>query len=414
MSFKMFSFSLGLAALASLVAVKASGAPASLTLESLKPDKVTLKSAGKLAFGPDGILFVADATDSKIVALDTGDRTPRKTAPQLDVKGLNLKIAAMLATTPKQLVIDDVVVNPISKNIYISASPSRGPEAVPVIFRMDSAGKLAELSLENIHSSVTVLPDPIAFDSREQRTERAEATQEGITQKTAQQRLYQKVNTMPLNDRGGFRQFAISDMAYSNGKLYVAGLSNEEFSSVFHAIPFPFESAVAKDDDTGVIVYHDSEGRFITNASVRAFAITTIAGQPTIFAGYTCSPIVEIPLSEIRPGNLLTKAKTITQLGGGNTPLDMIVYEKGRQNFLLVAGTRSLFNGVQRIPLDGIEHANPIYSHNSEGFAGSSGVPWETISELQNVIQLARYDETNMMIVTAVDASLDLSTVPLP
>src|SRR5579872_2924244 len=118
---KMFSVSIGVTALASLLAVSASGA--SLTLESLKPDKVILKSAGKLAFGPDGVLFVADAKDAKIVALDTGDRTPRKTAPKLDLKGLNLKIAAMLATTPKQLVIDDVVVNPISKNIYISASP---------------------------------------------------------------------------------------------------------------------------------------------------------------------------------------------------------------------------------------------------------------------------------------------------
>jgi hypothetical protein len=414
MRFKMFSCSLGLTALAALGVATAYGAPASLTLESLKPDKVTLKSAGKLAFGPDGILFVADAADAKIVALDTGDRTPRKTAPQLDVKGLNLKIAAMLATTPKQLVIDDVVVNPISKNIYISASPTRGPEAVPVILRMDAAGKLTEMSLENIHSSVTILPDPIAFDSKEQRADKAEATTEGIALKTEKQGLYQKVNTMPPNDRGGFRQFAISDMAYANGKLYVAGLSNEEFSSVFHAIPFPFESPVARDDDTGVIVYHDSEGRFITNAPVRAFAITTIAGQHTIFAGYTCSPIVEIPLSEIRPGNMLTKAKTITQLGGGNTPLDMIVYKKGTQNFLLVAGTRALFNGVQRIPLDGVEHANPIYSHNSEGFAGSSGVPWETISELQNVIQLDRYDENDIMIVKDVNGSLDLSSVPLP
>ena len=142
-----------------------------LTIGSLKPGKVELKSAGKLAFGPDGILFVADSTDAKIVALDTGDRTPRKNAPQLDVKGLNLKIAAMLGTTPKQLILDDVVVNPISKNIYISASRGRGPDAVPVIFRMDSAGKLTELSLDNIHSSFTILPDPIAFDSKEQRAE---------------------------------------------------------------------------------------------------------------------------------------------------------------------------------------------------------------------------------------------------
>jgi len=414
MSYKMFSVSLGLTALTSLLAVSTFAAPPPPSLESLKPGKVTLKSAGKLAFGPDGILFVADATDAKIVALDTGDRTPRKNPPQLDVKGLNLKIAAMLGTTSKQMILDDVVVNPISKNIYISASRGRGADAVPVIFRMDSAGKLTEVSLDDIRSSVTILPDPIAFDSKEQRAEAAAATKEGAALKTEKQGLYQKVNTMPPNDRGGFRQFAVSDMQYANGMLYVAGLSNEEFSSVFHAIPFPFESSTVKDGDTGVIVYHDSEGRFITNAPIRAFTITTIAGQPTILAGYTCSPIVQIPLSEIRPGNMLTKARTITELGGGNTPLDMIVYHKGTKNYLLVAGTRSLFNGVQRIPLDGVEHANPIVSHNSEGFAGASGVPFETISDLQNVIQLARYDENDMMLITDNNGSLDLSTVPLP
>ena len=37
-----------------------------------------LKSAGPLAFGPEGILFVGDPQGAAVFALDTGDRTPAK------------------------------------------------------------------------------------------------------------------------------------------------------------------------------------------------------------------------------------------------------------------------------------------------------------------------------------------------
>ena len=40
--------------------------------------KVELKSAGALAMGPDGILFVGDSVGGAIVALDVDDRTPSK------------------------------------------------------------------------------------------------------------------------------------------------------------------------------------------------------------------------------------------------------------------------------------------------------------------------------------------------
>ena len=34
-------------------------------------------------------------------------------------------------------------------------------------------------------------------------------------------------------------------MAYMDGKLYIAGLSNEEFSSKLRRIPFPFRDEVS-------------------------------------------------------------------------------------------------------------------------------------------------------------------------
>ena len=48
--------------------------------------KVELKSAGALAMGPDGILFVGDSVGGAIVALDVDDRTPSKSDASLEIK----------------------------------------------------------------------------------------------------------------------------------------------------------------------------------------------------------------------------------------------------------------------------------------------------------------------------------------
>src|SRR5437868_4014169 len=85
----------------------------------LTPGKAELKSAGPLAFGTDGILFVGDSVGAAIVALDTEDSKPGK-GGAVDIKGINEKIAALLGTAPDQILINDVEVNPISKKVYMS------------------------------------------------------------------------------------------------------------------------------------------------------------------------------------------------------------------------------------------------------------------------------------------------------
>ena len=54
-----------------------------------------------------------------------------------------------------------IKVNPISKNVYLSASRGRGPDAMPLIVRVDEAGKLSTISLDNVkHSSVSLVDAP--------------------------------------------------------------------------------------------------------------------------------------------------------------------------------------------------------------------------------------------------------------
>src|SRR5580693_8186429 len=123
--------------------------------------KAELKSAGALAFAPDGILLVGDSVGASILALDVNDRTPAAPGGSLEIKGVVDKLAAMLGTSADQIAIQDVVVNPISKNVYISVSRGKGPDAVPVILRADHTGKITEVSLDNIgHSQVALADGP--------------------------------------------------------------------------------------------------------------------------------------------------------------------------------------------------------------------------------------------------------------
>ena len=345
---------------------------AAADLASLKAGKADLKSAGALAFGPDGILFVGDSMNASIVAIDTNDRTPAKPGGKIEIRAINQKIAAMLGTTPDQILVNDAVVNPISQNVYLSVHRGKGPDAVPVILRADSTGQITEVSLANVKHSTASLPNAVPAD---------------------------------LKDRRGtpLRVDAITDIAYVNGNVYVAGLSNEEFASAFRMIPFPFQQA---GPGAGIEIYHGSHGRFETNAPIRTFVPYNVGNQPSILAAYTCTPLVRIPTAELKPGSKV-KGVTIAELGSGNRPLDMIVYNKGGRDYLLMANSS---NGVQKLAIVGFDKAQPINSPIS----GTSGVPFELIPDLKGVQQLDKYDDNNALLLTDAGGTLDLRTIPLP
>ena len=94
---------------------------------SLKQGNPQLKSAGPLGFGPDGILFVGDTQGSAVFAIDTADRTAAGQKAPVQVNDLAAKAAAMLGTKPQQIMINDLAVNPISGNVYLSVVARPGP-----------------------------------------------------------------------------------------------------------------------------------------------------------------------------------------------------------------------------------------------------------------------------------------------
>src|SRR5713226_6861005 len=78
------------AALTAVVLVAGSAQAADLT-SSLKKGTPDLKSAGPLAFGPDGILFVGDTQGAANFEIDTGDKAPGASGAELKVEGIDTK-----------------------------------------------------------------------------------------------------------------------------------------------------------------------------------------------------------------------------------------------------------------------------------------------------------------------------------
>ena len=144
-------------------------------------------------------------------------------------------------------------------------------------------------------------------------------------------------------------------MAFVNGNVMVAGMSNEEWSSALRSIPYPFKTAAK---GTQLQIWHSSHGRYETQSPVRTFVPYTIDGKEYVLAAYTCTPLVKIPVSDLKAGAQV-KGVTISDLGAGNQPLDMVPYKKDGHEFILIANSSF---GVVKLHADNLGQYKPIDS----------------------------------------------------
>lgn len=320
-----------------------------------------VKSISSIAFGPDGILFLGDTQAGTLFAVATGDTKTGGTG-DVNISRIDEKIASMLGTTAGSVTINDLKVNPLSGNLFLAAS-RRGAGGGPILFKLDRDSKLSEFALKDVPFASFKIPNA----SQQKRGE------------------------------------AITSLNYVEGKVIVAGLSNEEFASTLRAVPFPFRD---KADSTSVEVFHGAHGKFETHAPVRTFVPYKISGADYLLAAYTCTPLVKFPVADLKPGQKI-RGTTIAELGNRNRPLDMIIYEKDGKDYVLMANSA---RGVMKIPADPFASAEPITTRVPE----KTGVQYETIEELKGVLQLDKLDEDRAVLVVQNDAGMDLKTVPLP
>jgi hypothetical protein len=277
-----------------------------------------LKSAGILAFGPDNVLFVGDITGTAVhaFALRASDVTSQGDVELGNfhnfegrdlVRGLDQKLGALFGTTYDQIVVNDMVVHQPSQQIFISVERGRSTDALPAIVKVNH-GQLEVLELDRIpHSQVGIPnePDPKAmleFDTQ--------------------------------------RLFAITDVKYYNGEIFVTGVSNQRFASTLHRIPYPFNAQMAT---STVEIWHPVHGEFETRAPIIRQLIKEVQGEPHLFAVYGCTPLVRFPLASLKDGAHV-RGDVIGELGYGANPIDMLTFTDpfSQKEYLLVTiDTRS-------------------------------------------------------------------------
>ncbi len=348
--------------LATACALSLSLAAAADWTAGMTEGKPSFKSMGPLAFGPDGVLFVGDSKSASVVAIATGD-TGKTDAKPLRVEGISNQLAALLGASADQIIIDDLAVNPLSHNAYLAVSRGRGPDAIPVLIKVGLDGKPSVVKLDKVKHSTAQLPDP-PVDGMVGRGRRAKNP----------------------------RMEAITDLAFLEDRLLIAGLANEEFASSLRAIPFPFKKVSG---GTTVEIYHGAHGKFETRSPVRTFVPFNISNEPHLLAAYTCTPLVQFPVKNLTPGAQI-RGKTIAELGNWNRPLDMIIYKKGGKDFLLIANNA---RGIMKFDAEKIEAAEGIETKIS----GTGGLSYDTIDSWKGVTQLAQLGKDHALVLRTDD-----------
>jgi len=333
-----------------------------------------LKSAGALAVGPGGVLFVGDSVGAAVFALDVKDQAKDESADPIEIKEIDKKIASLLGVAPGDVLIHDLAAHPASQNIYLSVSRGRGSDAIPLVLRASRRGQLEEVPLQKIAFSKADLadaPDPEA------------KTQYGASK----------------------RRLAITDLAFVDGELLVAGLSNQEFASTLRRLPFPFKPNVAA---TTLEIYHASHNRYETHAPIETFLPYHFKGQPALLAGYGCAPLAAFPLAELKSKKHL-RGTTLAELGGGNRPLDIIGFQKNGKDHILIANSdRTLMS----MSSEEIDRAQPVTTPVGAPYL-TSGVGYVSVAEV-GVMQLDNLNANHVVVIQRriSDGTLNLRSLP--
>jgi hypothetical protein len=341
--------------------------PAAAATAATAPD---LKSAGTLAFGPNNVLFIGDSQSAAVFAVDVRDEGKDASAEPVRLAGIDTKIAALLGTTADAVVINDMAVHPESQNIYLAVSRGKGNDARPVLLRANRKGELQEVALEGVAFSKVSIANPPEVGSK-----------------------------MPWG--ADKRRMTITDLAFADGELLIAGLSNTEFASTLRRAPYPFQQTMAVNT---LEIYHTSHDKYETQSPIESFLPFTISGKPSLVAGYGCAPIASFSLADLKTKQHL-RGTTLAELGGGNRPLDMVAFTKEGQRRLLIANSdRTLMS----MSAKDIEKATPMTKPVDAAYV-SGGVPYVSIAQ----IGITQLDNLNDGFVVVVQRDINDGTLNL-
>ncbi len=323
--------------------------------ENFKNGDPGITAINAMTFGPEDILFIGDSKSAQIIAIDVSDH-PVADNSKVKINQLDKLIADKLGTAIDQVQITDMVVNPKNKNIYISVLHSSG---TPVLFRVEN-NTLNSVDLGNASYSKIILVDAVAKEAKDKRGRE-------------------------------LRKWAVADIKYDSGKLFLSGLSNKEFASTFRSIDFPFTE---KQDYGSLEIYHAAHGKYETHAPIKTFIPTTIKGKSHIIAAYTCTPLVVFPMDAIKSGEH-NKGRTVAELGSGNSPLDIVEVKSDATRYLLIANNN---RPLMRMDFSDLEAFDKTLTTPVTIKGAAEGVAYVNMPYVQ-VQQLDAYGDNGFVII---------------
>ncbi len=262
-----------------------------------------LRAAGPMLFPDPDTLVVADWRAQELHAFKLPPAAAAQPHP-FNLRDVAAPIAAALHARPDQLRFEDMAFRPGTELAYVALTVDHGKTSTPAVVSVDVAGHVGVLRLDKLAQTTAPIADA----------------------PTADHKFWRDTPESTLT---------VTDLAYHDGKLYVAGLGNGNFASTLRIYDFPFG---AKATATTVEMYHPVHDQLETRAPIRKMAVVTLDGEPSLVAAYTCTPLVVIPLKSLVDGAHV-KGTTIAELGWGSAPVGMITFDTPQGAQLLLANS---------------------------------------------------------------------------
>ena len=301
-----------------------------------------IKSLGVLAFSSEGVLFIGDNESGSILAVDLTSVPKITDTFEINVYNIDAQIAAVLGTAQRNVQINDIAVHPVSGEVYLSVTRGHGMEVFPALIKVDAQNRIHNLDLSTIEITAQALDN--LPDSN--RRVALRGTGSAPTKKEI------------AKSKRSLRMLSIVSIEYHKGELFVAGINNEEFCSVLRRMPYPFDG---KESISNIEMYNITHDRYESRAPIRTMIVKKVDGIDQLIAGYTCSPLVLIPLDELT-NDAKVKARTIGDMGNGQ-PIDMVSFNLNGQEMLFVTNNS---RSPLVIPLSGLQNAKVVTDKDLE------------------------------------------------
>ncbi|HEX9564821.1 MAG TPA: hypothetical protein VF981_12645 [Gemmatimonadaceae bacterium] len=354
--------SISLIAAALIVATAAWMAPAG---DGMIVGAPPAKSLGQLAFGPGNVLFIGDNDGAQVVAVEVEDGERGTGAISLD--GIDERVAQLLGAPVADIRINDLAVHPVTRNVYLSVTRGSGATGASVLLRVtrDAANPIREVPLTSVRYSLASIAN-------------APADQPG--------------------SRRNPRSSTITDIAFADGQVWVAGLSNEEFASSFRRFSFPFGKSM---ETTTLEIYHVSHRASETRSPVTSFTVQQVDGVSYIVAGYTCTPIVAFAVQDLVPGKHIV-GRTVAELGAGNTPTDLVSFTRDGRDVIMVVNSR---RPLMRLNASDVASGTPLTTPDVDGIARAA------LEQPSGITQMADLDVNHVVVIQRGANGLNLKSI---